>query len=126
MFHISAVNDLLEHSDDHLGRDDPVTGDHLMNFFTNWRFSLVFISDQSIDIQVNEAMLSGKFLGNLLSEVVAGSSWSDMDDEGLYLVINSVHHFLKSYTTVDLCCLVMFLKEWDQILGLLVVLLYHF
>ena len=52
---------------------------HRVHFDTDGSLSLVFISNEGIDIKVNESMLGGELIGNFLTEVVAVSTWSDLD-----------------------------------------------
>jgi hypothetical protein len=53
---LTAVDDLLQHSDDHFSWDDPIALNHLMHFDTNGCLSLVLISDKSIDVEINETV----------------------------------------------------------------------
>ena len=98
---LSTVNDLFEHSNDHLSGDDSVALDHLVHFDTNGGFSLVLISDEAVDIEVDEAVLRGELLGDLLSQDVRVGTRSDVDDAWLNVSIDILHSLLETSVSID-------------------------
>ncbi len=73
-----------------------------MNFGTYRCFTLVFISDQSIHIKIDESMLFRKLLGNLFSKLVTVSSWSDMNDSGFNVNVDVFHGLFKTLNSIYL------------------------
>ena len=71
-----------------------------MNFGTYRCFTLVFISDQSVHIKINESMLFGKLFGNLFSEFVAVGSWSDMNDGGFDVNVYVGHCLFETLNSI--------------------------
>lgn len=117
----AAIDDLLKHSDDHFGGNDLVRLNHGVHFDTDGRLPLIFISDKGVDIKVDEAVLGRKFVSDLLSEVVAVGTWSNVDSSWLNLLVDISHGLIESLLRVDGEEVGLRLQIWQELLGLSVV-----
>jgi hypothetical protein len=68
---------------------------------TDGSLSLVFVSNEGIDVQVDEAVLGGELIGNFLTEVVAVGTWSDVDGSGFNLGIDLSLGFFRGLLGAD-------------------------
>ena len=94
-----------------------------MNLFTYGCLSLVLISDKSVRVEVDEAMLGSQLFSDLLSEFVAVGTRPDMDHSRFDAVVHLLHGLFEGLVCVDIGCVVVLLQEWNQLLGSLCVLL---
>ena len=98
---VSTVNNSLNHSDNHFGWNNSVTRNHLMNFSTNCCFTLILISNQSINIEIDKSVLLWKLFGNFFSKFVAVSAWSNMNDCWFNVNVDVWHSFFKALVGVN-------------------------
>jgi hypothetical protein len=54
---VSGVDDLAKHTNDHLSWNNLARSNHIEEFKSNSSLSLIFISDERVDIKVNETLL---------------------------------------------------------------------
>ena len=94
-----------------------------MNFSTNSSLSLIFITNQGVDVKVDVAMLSGELLRDFFPELVAVGSWSDVDDGGLDVLVDVSHGLFKALIGVHKHTVGVRLKERDQCRSLFVIFL---
>lgn len=64
---LSRVNDLFEHSHDHLPSDVFTERRHRQELETDFSLSLVLVLDEDVDIEVNISVVLNEVLDNFLS-----------------------------------------------------------
>jgi len=72
-----------------------------VHFDTDGSFSLIFISNESIDIKVDETVIGGELVSNFLTKIIAVSPWSDVDGSWFNLSIDFDHGFFGCLLRVD-------------------------
>jgi len=108
---LAGVNDLLKHSNDHLGWNHLISLHHRVHLLPNRSFPFVLISDQGINVQVDEPVIRRQLLGDFFPQVVAVCSWSDVDAARLETFVNIFHCLRKAALGADLSAVGLLLKE---------------
>jgi len=94
-----------------------------VDFSADSSLSLVLVTDQGVDVEVNVAVLSGELLRDLFPEFVAVGPWSDVDDCWLDMLVDVSHGLFEALVSIYLHAVGVCLKERDECRRLFVVLL---
>ena len=119
---MSAIDNLLKHSDNEISADD-FGGFHEINqLLANISIALTLSNYTFLDVKINVSVFLRQVCRDFFTELTSVATRSHMNDCWLNILVNFLHRIVKISIRIYLCKISVLLKERNQLSCILVIL----